>query len=48
MIGTPRYVVHFCQFRKNCTEVMTGFNAAWGGDVEYVLMVEFPYRNARG
>lgn len=31
MIGTPRYVVHFCQFRKNCMEVMTGFNTAWGG-----------------
>lgn len=41
MIGTPRYVVHFCQFRKNCTEVMTGFNAAWGGaNVEYGYSVK--------
>lgn len=41
MIGTPRYVVHFCQFRKNCTKVMTGFNTAWGGvNVEYGYSVK--------
>ena len=40
MIRTPRYVVHLCQFRKNCTEVMTEFNAAWGANVEYGYSVK--------
>ena len=41
MRETPRYVVHFCQFKKNCMEVMNGFNTAWGGaNVEYGYSVK--------
>ena len=40
MIETPRYVVHLCQFRKNCTEVMTEFSTEWGTNVEYGYSVK--------